>query len=338
MSKRADRIRSLFTAPQAEALSADNNEVPPARVSSGSVRSLRESFSGVERENDDLRQKLASGALVIEIDPDLIDPSPVADRFAGEDENSFEALKASIRQRGQEVPVLLREHPLSPGRYQSAYGHRRIRAARELGRAVKATVRLLTDADLVISQGIENSAREDLSFIERAMFAMRLEEAGHDRAVVQEALSVDRAEASKLLAVARSVPLEVVEAIGKAAKVGRGRWQTLADALKASGGTKRAQAALRRPEFVGASSNDRFMSVLAAVAASPKSGSARASRTTISASGQQVAQVQHAGRDLKITLERGVDAQFAAFLVGQLPSLFEKFVDGGLSEDRGEAS
>ena len=46
-------------------------------------------------------------------------------------------------------------------------------------------------------------AREDLTFIERAVFAMHLEDAGHDRSVVQEALSIDRAEASKLVSVAR---------------------------------------------------------------------------------------------------------------------------------------
>lgn len=339
MSKRADTIRSLFTAPQAEPLSADNNPVsaPAPRVSSGTVRSLRESFSGVERENEDLRRQLLSGALVIEVDPLLIDPSPVSDRFADDDEASFEALKASIRQRGQEVPVLLREHPSSPGRYQSAYGHRRIRAARELGQPIKAIVRELTDTDLVISQGIENSARQDLSFIERATFAMRLEEAGHDRLVVQEALSIDRAETSKLISVARSIPAEIVAAIGKAPKVGRGRWQSLADVLKGPGAAKRAQAAIKRPEFLQAESDARFLSVLAAASAAQTSRPGHAGDMVVSASGQDVARVQHAGRNLKITLERGVGADFATFLVNQLPNLFESYVESRRKEDRGEA-
>lgn len=334
MSKRADTIRSLFAAPQAEALSADNNA---SRVSSGSVRSLRESFSGVERENDDLRQKLASGAMVVEVDPGLVDPSPVADRFAGDDDASFEALKASIRQRGQEVPVLLREHPLSPGRYQSAYGHRRVRAARELGQPVKAIIRELTDTDLVISQGIENSAREDLSFIERATFAMRLEDAGHDRLVIQEALSIDRAETSKLLSVARSIPSDVIVAIGKAPKVGRGRWQALSDALKAPGALKRAQTALKRPEFQERASDERFLAVLAAAPASHKSRPADVKETVVSRSGQHVARIQRVGRDLKIVMERDVDAEFATFLVEQLPDLFESYLESRPSKDRSEA-
>ena len=48
---------------------------------------------------------------MVEIDPSLIDPSPLADRFRDDDDSSFEALKQSIAQRGQEVPILIREHP-----------------------------------------------------------------------------------------------------------------------------------------------------------------------------------------------------------------------------------
>ena len=38
----------------------------------------------------------------------------------------------------------------------------------------------LTDEQLVVAQGQENSARTDLSFIEKALFAARLEEYGYD--------------------------------------------------------------------------------------------------------------------------------------------------------------
>lgn len=192
----------MFAAKPEEALSTDNKH-PPARVSSGAVRSLKDTFSGVEKDYQELREKLAGGTVAIEIDPATVDPSPLADRFSDGDPQSFELLKQSIAERGQEIPILVREHPSEPGRYQSAYGHRRVRVLRELGRPVKAYVKILTDEDLVVAQGIENSAREDLSFIERAVFAMRLEEGGFKRAVVQAALSIDRAEASKLVAVGR---------------------------------------------------------------------------------------------------------------------------------------
>src|SRR4029077_16333096 len=144
MSKRTDTIRTLFAEPRSEMLSADNTS-PLPRVSSGSVRSLKQTFSGVERENEELREKIAAGAVVLEVDPNLIDPSLIADRFEKSEDDRFEALKASIRQRGQEGPILTRAHSNVPGRYQSAYGHRRVRAARELGIPVKAILRNLSD-------------------------------------------------------------------------------------------------------------------------------------------------------------------------------------------------
>lgn len=338
MSKRTDTIRSLFTAPQAETLSADNSHAALPRVSSGSVRSLKDSFSGVERENDDLRRQIESGALVIEVDPTLIDPSPVTDRFKDQDDASFEALKASIQQRGQEIPVLVREHPTTPGRYQSAYGHRRVRAARELGRPVKAVLRKLSDQDLVVAQGVENSAREDLSFIERAVFAMRLEDAGHERSIVQEALSIDRAEASKLLSVARSIPSDLIEAIGRAPKVGRGRWQFLSEAMKSSEAQKRAKAATESPGFSERESDARFLAVLSAASkvADEDKSSASAAQTITAPSGQQIARVQQAGRELKVILNRATNAGFATFLVEQLPILFETYVETRQSEDHRE--
>src|SRR5690606_3038745 len=130
MSKRTQSIRSMFSAPTEETLSPDNN-APMPRVTSGAVRSLKDTFSGVERDYQELREKLSSGTVTIELDPQLVDPSPFADRFSEQHAASFEALKLSIEERGQEIPILVREHPDVPGRYQSAYGHRRVRRSEE---------------------------------------------------------------------------------------------------------------------------------------------------------------------------------------------------------------
>jgi ParB family chromosome partitioning protein len=300
---------------------------------------MKESFSGVERENEELREKLASSIVVQEIDPSLIDPSPVADRFRDGDDAGFEALKASISQRGQEVPVLLRAHPTEADRYQSAYGHRRVRAARELGIPVKAFVRALTDGELVLAQGIENSARQDLSFIERAVFAARLEDTGHDRSVVQDALSIDRAEASKLISVARAVPADIIEAIGRAPKIGRPRWQALADALKETrSAVKAVRALISKPEFASRGTDARFQKVLSAATESPKNaGEKTDKRTVLAASGAKIARVSQSGRDVKISLDQSLDAAFGVFLIDQLPSLFETYKETNGQGGTGEA-
>src|SRR5690606_31591324 len=260
MSKRTQSIRSMLSAPTEEKLSAYNN-APMPRVTSGAVRSLKDTFSGVERDYQELREKLSSGTVTIELDPQLVDPSPFADRFSEQDPASFEALKLSIEERGQEIPILVREHPDVPGRYQSAYGHRRVRALRELKKPVKAYVRALSDEDLVLAQGIENSTREDLSFIERAIFAVKLEAAGFQRSVIQSALSIDRAEASKLIAVGTAVPEDIVQAIGRAPKVGRGRWQALADTVQDPTATQRMRGIIETRRFKEKDSDQRFLAV-----------------------------------------------------------------------------
>ncbi|MGO7522769.1 ParB/RepB/Spo0J family partition protein, partial [Rhizobium brockwellii] len=75
----------------------------------------------------------------------------------------------------QEEQILVRRHPNNEERYQNAYGHRRLQAVKLLGLKVQAIVSKLDDTDVVIAQGIENSARRNLSYIVRAVFALNLE-------------------------------------------------------------------------------------------------------------------------------------------------------------------
>ena len=325
MSKRTQSIRSMFAAKPEEALSTDNKH-PPARVSSGAVRSLKDTFSGVEKDYQELREKLAGGTVAIEIDPATVDPSPLADRFSDGDPQSFELLKQSIAERGQEIPILVREHPSEPGRYQSAYGHRRVRVLRELGRPVKAYVKILTDEDLVVAQGIENSAREDLSFIERAVFAMRLEEGGFKRAVVQAALSIDRAEASKLVAVGKSVPPDIVEAIGRAPKIGRGRWQSLVDNLQQAGAAQRARAAFNSDRAKAKASDERFaLALSAATKAEQPDGGVGEAIVARSSRGDEIGRLTRTARHCRIQIDRERNDAFAEFVIRKLPDLYAAY-------------
>ena len=104
MSKRTQSIRSMFSGQSEHSVDGDIKRPALPRMSSGAVRSLKDTFSDVEKEYEVLRAKLASGQLAVEIDPTLIDPSPLADRFSEQDPASFEALITSIRERGQEIP------------------------------------------------------------------------------------------------------------------------------------------------------------------------------------------------------------------------------------------
>ena len=333
MTSRRDAIRAAFSVRPDETLSADNIPAAPSRVPAGSVQSLKSTFSAVERENEELRERLSTGNLAIEIDPSLVDPSPYPDRFEEQDLVPYEVFKASLAARGQEVPILVRVHPAKPNRYQCAYCHRRLRATRELGMKVRAIVRPMSDEDLATAQGVENSEREDLSFIDRAVFSKRLEDAGFDRSVVQAALSIDRAEASKLITIANLVPSSVVQAIGRAPRVGRGRWQALTEALKTEGAQGRVTAALNDERFRSLKTDARFLAVLAEATRSEPTPSPSTERNVTARDGRHIAQVKMGEKSVKLTISRASHAGFADFLLDQLPSLFDAYSRRQGSED-----
>ncbi len=168
---------------------------------------------------------------VVEIDPGLIDPGGLADRLES-DADADATLRQSIADHGQQVPVLVRPHPQAPGRFQIVFGRRRVLALRDLGQQVKALIRDLTDQELVLAQGQENTARRDLSFIEKVNFARQLQEHGYDRKVICDALSVDKTLISRMLSLAERIPPDVIAMIGAAPSIGRDRWTALADLLE----------------------------------------------------------------------------------------------------------
>ncbi|MGN6550906.1 MAG: plasmid partitioning protein RepB, partial [Pararhizobium sp.] len=190
-SKRRDALKALFIPDPSDPSTAPAPE-PAARQRSGAVKAMGLSLAGMTAEIADarsLRRALEDGDRVVDVDTALIDAAFVADRLSLDEggDPAFAALVESMRGSGQQVPVLLRPHPEAPGRYQTAYGHRRIRAAARLDRPVRAIVRALSDEALVLAQGNENAERRDLSFIERALFARALVGRGVARRRVADA-------------------------------------------------------------------------------------------------------------------------------------------------------
>ena len=214
--------------PSSKELSEATAQRPSPRVGAGIIGATQRSLAEIREERDRLLALVESGGAVQEVDPELVDPSPFPDRLDDDNAESFEDFKKRLASEGQKVPVQLRPHPVQDGRYQIIYGHRRWRAARELGRKIRAVVATLSDAELVIAQGIENSDRQDLTWIERALFAWRMDEQDIKPRDIKAALSIDDAELARLRQVLRHVPIDVIEAIGRAPKIGRPRWMSLA--------------------------------------------------------------------------------------------------------------
>ncbi|NSZ46258.1 MULTISPECIES: plasmid partitioning protein RepB [Rhizobium/Agrobacterium group] len=326
MNSRMKSIRGMFKADDEGAEPTARAASP--RVASGAVRSMKDSLTNIEAENEELRRLLAQGGQATDLDPANLDPSPFADRFASGNKAALEQLKQSIADSGQEIPILVRPNPVAPGRYQIAYGHRRAKAAQELGIPVKAYVRELDDQSLIVAQGVENSAREDLSFIERASFAHRLEAAGFQRSDIQSALAVDRAEAAKLIAVAEVVPRWLMEAIGPAPKVGRPRWQELADLLKSAEIEPRLKQASEDRTFQHKSSDDRFKVMLAVAKQRPAVAESKEPFVAKNRDGKEIASLARKGKHCRIEIDRTQNEAFAEYLMKRMPELYDEFNKG----------
>jgi ParB family chromosome partitioning protein len=325
---RKDAIDSLFLKkPLASGKSQTDSST--TRVRSGAISamgsSLQEMAEGAKTAAR-LQDQLASGEAVISLDPATVEGSTIADRLPTLIDPKFDQLKASIEENGQQIPILVRPHPEKGGRYQIVYGRRRLRAAVDLGRSVSAIVRNLTDRELVVAQGRENLDRADLSYIEKALFALRLEEAGFDRVTITAALSTDKSDISRYIAVARSIPEKLALQIGPASKAGRSRWVALAEGLGKPKVIDALEAVLKSEQFLASDSDARFALIfdLATKRAAKPAQKVKAWSTP---KGKRAAQIhQKAGRTALVFDEKLVPS-FGEYVADQLDRLYVQFLE-----------
>jgi ParB family chromosome partitioning protein len=216
---------------------------------------------------------------------------------------------------------LLRPHPARPGHYQTAFGHRRIRAAKQLGIPVRAIVRELSDEEMVIAQGQENHARQDLSYIEKARFAQRLSER-FSRDTIMQALSVYKSDLSNMLAVAHRVPDDITSAVGPAPKTGRRGWIELAELVRNPRSLEAARRASSAPDLADKESDDRFKAVLAAVKHAPIKSKTEA---WSGRDGKKLAKVVSNAQRVTLTIDRKQSPEFAEFLLSRVRDLYDAF-------------
>jgi ParB family chromosome partitioning protein len=196
----------------------EENDQKPGEGSPRSLKSMSDVLSQV------------SAQAAQEVDVSEISDSEIADRF--DVAEGLDDLIESIRTSGQQLPALLRYRRGVGPRYEVVYGRRRIAACRALGIKVKAYIKEMDQREALVSQALENSARLERSFIEQAIFAIKLEEQGFTRAEIGDVLAVDKGTLSKLIGVARDLPDVLIYAIGAAHDAGRRPWLELRRLVK----------------------------------------------------------------------------------------------------------
>ncbi|TPJ52394.1 plasmid partitioning protein RepB [Mesorhizobium sp. B2-6-4] len=292
----------------------------------GASRSIIQSF-----------QELSKGS-VVDLDPDLVDTSFVSDRIDDDDE-AFQELLAAIRERGQDSPVLVRPHPEISGRFQTVFGHRRVRVARQLERPVRAVVKKMDDRDHVIAQGQENAARADLSFIERTLFADRILKRGHSPDTVKSALALDDTTFSKMRSVTSTIPEQVILAVGAAKGVGRDRWWQLAKLMEHPGAAAKAMECVSLADFAQQGSDARFARLFDLMSASEKRPRAAAKpkeRAWMPQDKSVQAKITDTGKAFTLAFKSKEASPFGAFIAGKLDELFEAFRESEMAKKTGD--
>lgn len=301
------------------------------RVPSGAVRAMGldlDALAEGARRAEELERQAASGQAVVELDPGLVDPSFAEDRIGRGSDPDFRHLVESIAAVGQQVPILVRPSRDAGGRYQIAYGHRRLAAAAELGRPVRAVVRQMSDAELVVAQGKENAERRNLSFIERAVFAAELDLRGFDRPTLCTALAAHSAEITRYLAVAKAVPRWLVRAIGPAPKAGRPRWLQLAELVAQTGSEAALRALVERADFRLASSDRRFEMTTAALRPARSVAAEDDTEVIAGPGGEAVLRIEKLASGTRMTVIEHSMPGLSAFLLQRLPDLLAEFQAG----------
>ncbi|MTH95040.1 plasmid partitioning protein RepB [Roseibium sp. RKSG952] len=279
-------------------------------------------------------EQLAMGDTIIELSTDIVDPSFVADRI--DDGSDFDEFVQTIANEGQQQPILVRPNPKDQSRYMIVFGHRRWAAAKRLQKTVRAVVRELTDVEHVVLQGRENSARANLSFLEKAMFAKRLADDGYENQTLLAALTCDASALSKLLSVAQ-IPPEVVAHLGAARKVGREPLYQLKKLLDRPGNKEAALTFLETQEATSLAPSDKVVQLLSKLKQTRKKRPAKAKpEKWISNDSRIKAETIKTARNYSISLSggAGVDpSAFGQFIADQLPDIYESYLNNADKEN-----
>lgn len=203
----------------------------PENTGPGGPKALRSMANAIENLTSNAPQDL---------DPNQIADSQIEDRIDTLD--GLDSLIESIRTSGQKLPILVRHRKASTGPiYEVVYGRRRLAASRALGIKVKAFIREMDQTEALMSQALENSARLDRSFIEQALFAHRLADAGLTADQIIEGLAINPTLYKRLLGVSKALHSDLIVAIGAAHEAGRRPWLELKDLIKANADLSHAQ-------------------------------------------------------------------------------------------------
>nr|WP_313014204.1 plasmid partitioning protein RepB [Brucella intermedia] len=300
------------------------SDVAPAASPSPHLRKVAAGLRQLHEREETFAKILKEGDRIIDIDVNDIAPSPIQDRFDGTyEESAIAEIVESMRERGQIVPGLVR--PLDDGthRYQIVFGRRRWNAAKQLGLPFRAVIKELTDEQAIVYQGEENTNREDLTFLEKCLFAHEQEAAGFRRDVICASLSTTKSHLSEMLRITTIVPRSALHLIGRAPDTGRRRWLEFCELWNA-----RSEAHNLIQTALASAPTDRFQAAYAALK-QPEVKIAKPDlniRREIRANGELLATVAQSKAGSRLNFQKSVPQGFVDYLAERMPELHAQYL------------
>ncbi len=153
---------------------------------------------------------IKAGGEVTFLKTELVQDNPFQPR-THYDEGKLAELKASIKEKGILVPILVR---LKNGKYEVVAGERRLKAARSLNvQEVPAIIREVSDQEALVLALVENIQREELNPIEEAeAYKKLIEEFRYTQDMVAESVGKDRSTITNLLRLLK-LPAEIQQGV-----------------------------------------------------------------------------------------------------------------------------
>lgn len=308
--------------------------LPSAEASERSLLTRRHSSPVISNVGRALTQLTEDS--IVSLDPDKLERSPFKDRFDNDEEadKELDALKISIASEGQKIPVLVRPHPTKPDHYQLAYGYRRWAAIKAMMAEaerpetikIKAYVRDLNDRQLIEEQSLENGVRENLTWIEQAMWAVQLKCAGLSHRAMCPILGLSEAGVSHLFRVTDVIPEDVILAIGRAKGVGRPKWTAFAELLREPSRIERVRKIVQTAEFQKADSSERIAQAVRAASVASKNPTDASQEEIVDFSvGERLfGRMKNTSSGTTVTIPKQEQA-FARWLAERMPELLREY-------------
>jgi len=305
----------------------NKQDVAPAASPSPHLRKVAAGLRQLHEREETFARILKDGDRIVDLDVNDIAPSAIQDRFDGSyEEATIAEIVESMRERGQIVPGLVRPMDDGTHHYQIVFGRRRLHAAKQLGLPFRAIIKELNDEQAIVYQGEENTNRENLTFVEKCLFAHEQETAGFRRDVICASLATSKSHLSEMLRITTTVPKSVLFLIGRAPDTGRRRWLEFCDLWNARpDATQKIKVALADVK------TDRFQAALDAL---KKPDAKQTSpdgfdRREIRANGELLATIAKSKAGSRLSFQKSVSQDFVDYLAERMPELHAQFLKVG---------